>query len=199
VQALLPSAELASHVNAAFRSGHEGTAVLPPLVTGIEGKAVAVPLQLMQACGMQHSSVVLVGDAAHAVHPLAGQGLNLGLQDALSLVAHMSRAAAAGGAADDFVALQVKKLRASSSRITTQLTLTRPAQAYERERLPANAAWGAAIDLIGRSFGIQESAVAVPRALVMSFLNSAAPLKKQIILAASGEGGNHLQNMEELK
>jgi 2-polyprenyl-6-methoxyphenol hydroxylase-like FAD-dependent oxidoreductase len=53
--------------------------VLPPLVTGIEGKAVAVPLQLMQACGMQHGSVVLVGDAAHAAHPLAGQGLNLGL------------------------------------------------------------------------------------------------------------------------
>ena len=75
VQALLPSAELASHVNAAFREGHEGTAVLPPLVTGIEGKAVAVPLQLMQACGMQHGSVVLVGDAAHAAHPLAGQGL----------------------------------------------------------------------------------------------------------------------------
>ncbi len=106
VQAQLPPAELASHVNAAFRSGHEGTAVLPPLATDIEGKAVAVPLQLMQACGMQDSSVVLVGDAAHAVHPLAGQGLNLGLQDALSLVAHMSRAAAAGGAADDFVALQ---------------------------------------------------------------------------------------------
>ena len=67
VQALLPSAELASHVNAAFRAGHEGTALLPPLVTGIEGKAVAVPLQLMQACGMQDGSVVLVGDAAHAV------------------------------------------------------------------------------------------------------------------------------------
>jgi hypothetical protein len=33
----------------------------------------------------------------------------------------------------------------------------------------------------------------------MSLLNSAAPLKQQIILAASGEGGNHLQNLEELK
>ena len=41
IQALLPSAELASHVNAAFREGHEGTAVLPPLVTGIEGKAAS--------------------------------------------------------------------------------------------------------------------------------------------------------------
>jgi 2-polyprenyl-6-methoxyphenol hydroxylase-like FAD-dependent oxidoreductase len=55
---------------------------------------------------MQHNSIVLVGDAAHSVHPLAGQGLNLGLHDALSLVAHMSRSAAAGGAVDDFVALQ---------------------------------------------------------------------------------------------
>jgi 2-polyprenyl-6-methoxyphenol hydroxylase-like FAD-dependent oxidoreductase len=76
---------------------------------------------------------------------------------------------------------------------------THSAQAYERERLPANVAWGAAIDMIGRSFAVQESAVAVPRAFVMSFLNSAAPLKQQIILAASGQNGNHLKHLEELK
>ncbi len=72
-------------------------------------------------------------------------------------------------------------------------------QAYERERLPINAAWGAAIDFIGRTFGVQTSAIAVPRGLVLSFLNAATPLKQQIILAASGEGGHHLQNLEELK
>lgn len=105
----MPVEEFVTSINEAFRAGHEGAAVLPPLVMGIEGKASAVPLQLMQACRMQNNAVVLVGDSAHAVHPLAGQGLNLGLHDALSLVAHMSRAAAAGGAPDDFLALQVLK------------------------------------------------------------------------------------------
>ncbi len=72
-------------------------------------------------------------------------------------------------------------------------------QAYERERLPINAAWGAAIDFIGRTFGVQTSAIAVPRGLVLSLLNAATPLKQQIIFAASGEGGQHVQNLEELK
>lgn len=72
-------------------------------------------------------------------------------------------------------------------------------QAFERERLPANAAWGAAIDFIGRTFGVQASAIAVPRSFALSFLNAATPLKKQIILAASGEGTRHFENLEELK
>ena len=105
---LLSAEDFVTRVNEAFRVGHEGAALLPPLVLGLQGTAAAVPLQLMQACRMQDNSIVLVGDAAHSVHPLAGQGLNLGLHDALSLVAHMARAAAAGGAADDFVALQAR-------------------------------------------------------------------------------------------
>ena len=192
-QVLLPADELVTLINEAFRAGHEGAAVLPPLVTGIEGKTAAVPLQLMQACRMQENSIVLVGDAAHAVHPLAGQGLNLGLHDALSLVAHISRASSAGGAADDFVALQARfYIFFPPQHIDTM-------QAYERERLPANAAWGAAIDFIGRTFGVQASAFALPRSFALSFLNAATPLKQQIILAASGEGSRHFENLEELK
>ncbi len=104
----LPVEDFVTNINEAFRSGHEGAAVLPPLVIGIEGNAASVPLQLMQACRMQDNSAALVGDSAHSVHPLAGQGLNLGLHDALSLVAHLSRATAAGGAPDDFLALQAR-------------------------------------------------------------------------------------------
>jgi 2-octaprenylphenol hydroxylase len=39
------------------------------------------PLQWLQAEQLIHPRVMLMGDAAHAVHPLAGQGLNLGLED----------------------------------------------------------------------------------------------------------------------
>lgn len=39
------------------------------------------PLSWSQSMPMAHDRVILAGDAAHRIHPLAGQGLNLGLQD----------------------------------------------------------------------------------------------------------------------
>lgn len=56
----------------------------------------AFPLRLRQALRHAGERVVLVGDAAQTVHPLAGQGVNLGLQDVAALTDVLGAALAAG-------------------------------------------------------------------------------------------------------
>lgn len=53
-------------------------------VTGVSRRA-AFPLKLQLAKTFQARRMVLVGDAAHVVHPLAGQGVNIGLRDVTEL------------------------------------------------------------------------------------------------------------------
>jgi ubiquinone biosynthesis UbiH/UbiF/VisC/COQ6 family hydroxylase len=52
--------------------------------------ARSYPLRRLSAARMAGERVALAGDAAHVIHPLAGQGLNLGLQDARALAAALA-------------------------------------------------------------------------------------------------------------
>jgi 2-polyprenylphenol 6-hydroxylase len=61
------------------------------------GARAQFPLRLMHARNYCAQRFVLIGDAAHAVHPLAGQGVNLGFLDAAALVETLAQELTAGG------------------------------------------------------------------------------------------------------
>lgn len=61
-----------------------------------EGSIASFPLRMRHADTYVGHRVALLGDAAHTIHPLAGQGLNQGLGDAQSLAKHIDLALAAG-------------------------------------------------------------------------------------------------------
>ncbi len=60
------------------------------------GARSAYPLTLRRACGHAAGRVVVIGNAAHTLHPVAGQGFNLGLRDVAALAQVLTDAARAG-------------------------------------------------------------------------------------------------------
>ncbi len=60
------------------------------------GRRWSYPLSAMFAHRLVATRLALVGDAAHGIHPIAGQGLNLGFRDAIALADLLIRAHAAG-------------------------------------------------------------------------------------------------------
>lgn len=76
------------------------------------GRRFSFPLTQRHAVDYVQGRTVLVGDAAHSIHPLAGQGANLGLADAVILARELSSGKAAGrDPADPLVLARYQRLR----------------------------------------------------------------------------------------
>ncbi|MBI3900462.1 MAG: 2-octaprenyl-6-methoxyphenyl hydroxylase [Gammaproteobacteria bacterium] len=73
---------------------------------GRVGKRQAYPLMLTRVREHVRPRLVLIGNAAHTVHPVAGQGFNLGLRDVAALAQVLLESANAGGDIGDLAVLQ---------------------------------------------------------------------------------------------
>ncbi|HEX7417418.1 MAG TPA: FAD-dependent monooxygenase, partial [Steroidobacteraceae bacterium] len=94
----------------------------------LRGERLVLPLQRLSAAHYVRERCALIGDAAHVVHPLAGQGVNLGLLDAAALAEALAQARLEG---EDPGALRVLR-------------------GYERRRKGENELMSAAIDAFNR-------------------------------------------------
>lgn len=62
----------------------------------LEGERRSYPLSFTFARKLHKSRILLIGDAAHSIHPVAGQGLNLGMRDIESVIRQVTTAKASG-------------------------------------------------------------------------------------------------------
>lgn len=75
----------------------EASGDIPRLVDSVqEGSIASFPLRLRHATSYTTHRVALIGDAAHTIHPLAGQGLNMGLSDSQALASAIEDAVTHG-------------------------------------------------------------------------------------------------------
>lgn len=131
------------------------------------GQRGAFPLKLQHADTYIKPGLALVGDAAHVIHPLAGQGVNLGLLDAATLV-------------DVLVEARTRKRTLGSF-----ANLRR----YERARMGDNLIMQAAMDGFKRLFGNQLLPLKLIRNLGLGMVDHATPVKHMIARQALGTSG----------
>ncbi|MEN9449596.1 MAG: putative VisC protein, partial [Pseudomonadota bacterium] len=129
---------------------------------------LSYPLKTQEAEHYIKSGVALVGDAAHSIHPLAGQGANLGIADAHCLAK---------------VILEAKQKHRS---IAAHHTLRR----YERERRFHNRVMMGSVDGIKHLFATSNPIVQKTRQYGLGMINNVACLKNVIVRYAMGNSSS---------
>ncbi|MFK7864562.1 MAG: UbiH/UbiF/VisC/COQ6 family ubiquinone biosynthesis hydroxylase [Pseudohongiellaceae bacterium] len=99
-------------------------------------KRFAVPLTQKHGKKYVQGAVVLVGDAAHTIHPLAGQGVNLGLLDVAALADELTQALEKGRMPADPVVLSRYERRRRGHNLSTMWAMEGFKHLFAEEALP---------------------------------------------------------------
>lgn len=137
-------------------------------VLSLENQPTAFDLKMRYASTWLRGRVVLVADAAHSVHPLAGQGMNLGLMDVTALA--------------ELISEYVEQNK--------DFTDNRLLRRYERWRKAEAQTLIASMEVFKRGFSNSQPLLKLVRAVGMSGVNQWTWLKAKIIAAALGNSGD---------
>src|SRR5215212_10098763 len=135
---------------------------------GVVGGRRAYPLGLFIARSFVAERIALVGDAAHVIHPIAGQGLNMGLRDVAALAEAIADAARLG-------------LDVGGSDVLER---------YQRWRRFDTMAMGAATDGLNRLFSNRSDALRLVRDVGLGLVDRVPALKGLFIREAAGLTGD---------
>jgi 2-octaprenyl-6-methoxyphenol hydroxylase len=161
-QALLKAPEAAFHAELMRRFGDFLGAVK------LEGPRFGYPLSLQMAEKMIAPRAALVGDSAHGVHPIAGQGLNMGLKDVAALADVLAECVRLGLDPGDAQALS----------------------RYQRWRRFDNAAMALATDFFDKFFSNDEPRLRLVRGMGLALVNRIGPARRFFMTFAGGAAGN---------
>jgi 2-octaprenyl-6-methoxyphenol hydroxylase len=129
-----------------------------------EGKPKSYPLGLTLVRDFVREGLALAGDAAHGIHPIAGQGLNLGFKDAAALAQVIVEAQRRG---EDFGSLAVL-------------------ERYEQWRRFDTVRMGVTTDLLNRLFSNDNSVLRLARTVGLGLVDRMPKLKQFFIGEAAG-------------
>lgn len=125
------------------------------------------PLRMQYARQWLADGVMVIGDAAHTIHPLAGQGANLGILDAAALAEKINELSAQG----------------------LDFSCARHLRVTERWRKAEAAKMTATMELFKRLFATENPVKKLLRGAGMSLVNELTPAKSEIIRQAMGVSG----------
>ena len=125
------------------------------------------PLGFHHAAQITAKRLALVGDAAHAIHPIAGQGLNLGFRDAAALA----------------------EVLVQGARLGLDLGDRQLLDRYQRWRSLDSLSVAFATDTLTRIYGIPGKTASAVRRLGMGLINRVSPIRNVLMSEARGTSG----------